>query len=182
MRRPARARASGGTAVVVGALLASACGAGDDPGAGAADNPEARAVAAESAGTLVMGDGAYAFVVRTCDPEGRDPNGVTLRGHGTAPDGRRLTIEVERLPANEPHGRLEHNAFVLIGGVMEGEAWSAKRIRAADGEWREAEHVDAPATGPLVEVDGRRVSVRGTLWREGSEDRVEAELLADCPG
>lgn len=54
-------------------------------------------VPADRAGSFEIGGTSYPFRVVRCDLSGDSPDGTLLRGTGTSPDGRRLSVEVERI-------------------------------------------------------------------------------------
>jgi len=57
---------------------------------------------------------------------------MQLRGTGTASDGRRLSVEVERLAAGET---VNERATVYFGGLVDGDHWTARATQWPDGGW-----------------------------------------------
>lgn len=69
----------------------------------------------------------------------------------TAPDGRRLTVEVERLSGSET---TQERATIYFDGILDGDHWTARRSGHPGGRWfagsAQLEQVD----GPLLQVSG----------------------------
>jgi len=145
-------------------------GSGSRPGAAAGKR---------AAGSLQLGDDAYTFRVVRCDPAGTDPDGMTLRGAGTTPDGRSIRIELERTP--RASGGSRHSVFIMFGKMADQDAWEAVRRTDGGGHWLSGDMGDEAATGPLIEVSGRRVSVHAELGNSDHQRR-KADLSVECPG
>lgn len=172
---------------LVGTMLAlligaTACGPATDDGDAGADRADAGAATdGPRTGTLRLGDDTYSFFFRECDPEPTARDYVTLSGSGTTPDGRRLRVQLERRPGDTPGAWRDQDVFVLIGDIRDGESWGAKRHTGADGGWYVGELSGEPAPGPLIEVEGRAISVDATLRSGESEEQRQAEIRAECP-
>lgn len=167
-------------ALMVGAM---ACGPATDDGDAGADRDDSGATGDRlPTGTLRLGDDTYSFFFREreCDPEGTDPDYVTLSGFGTTPDDLRLRIQLERQPGDTPGEWLYQDVFVNIGGISDGESWEAKWRTGQDGAWYRGETGTEPVPGPLIEVDGRSISVDAPLQNDDGTER-QAEIRAECP-
>lgn len=161
--------------------LALACG-GD-----ASSDGETRAVPAEGAtagapgertGAFDLGGTSYPFRVTQCDLAGERPDGVVLRGAGTAPDGRRLSVVVSRT-ATRSGDVVWENATLYFGSIVDGDHWTARRGGQADGRWVPGNPGD-PADGPLIQVSGSDLLVEGTMHHETEETSRLGVLRATC--
>lgn len=176
-------RAPGPLVGVAIALLigAGACGPGTDDGDARADGGASNATAdGLPTGTLRLGDDTYSFLVHRCDPEGMDPDAVTLDGSGTTPDDLRLRIQLDRRPGDTPGEWRDQNVFISFGGFTDGETWEVMWRTGQDGAWYRGETGTEPAPGPLIEVEGRTISVDAPLQNDDGEER-QAEIRAECP-
>lgn len=172
---------------LVGTLLAlligaTACGPATDDGDAGADRPDAAAATdGPRTGTLRLGDDSYSFFFRECDTEPTARDYVTLGGSGTTPDGLRLRVQLERKPGDSPGAWQYQDVWVQIGDIRDGEGWGAKRRTGPDGGWYVGESSSEPAPGPLIEVEGRAISVDATLQSDEGEEERQAEIRAECP-
>lgn len=174
------------------ALVALACGGGggetgdpvveggpDVPGTARAAAESPGDVPADRAGTFELDGIAHSFLVVQCDLEGRSPTGLLLRGNGTAPDGRRTTVEVERLARGE---MVHERATVYFGSIVDGDHWTASRSMWPDGRWFLDPAGDEPAEGPLVRVEGNELVAEGPYRHETEGSSRPGTLRATCPG
>jgi len=172
------------------ALASLACGEGsgstaaDDEGAllVTADFPaevgETAAVPKDRAGTFEMEGKTHAFLVVQCDLTGSSEDGMLLRGTGTLPDGRRLSVEVERLASGET---VNERATVYFGGLIDGDHWTARAIQWPDGRWFADEIGSEVTEGPLIRVSGNEVAAEGAYQHERDDSTKRGRVHATCP-
>jgi hypothetical protein len=104
---------------------------------------------------------------------------MLLRGTGTLPDGRRLSVEVERLASGET---VNERATVYFGGLIDGDHWTARAIQWPDGRWF-ADEVGSEATeGSLIRVSGNEVAAEGAYQHERDDSTKMGRIHAACPG
>ena len=177
-----------GTALI---LFVAACGR--DGGAGSSSDAgdrsvvesahparaaDAASVPADRAGTFEIDGTRHPFLVVDCDLAGHRETGVLLRGTGTASDGRRMTVEVERLARGET---VNERATVVFGGIVDGDHWTARRIGWPDGRWFADEGGSEPTDGPLIEIAENGLSVEGIYRHEADDSRESGIVRALCP-
>lgn len=153
--------------VATAAILAlGACGAStssEPAAAGSGAMPTQSAIG--SMGTLEIGDTTYEFRITQCDLAGGRADGILLRGTGTAPDGRRIRVEVERLtPGMDGPGFFYERVTMDLApdGAAEGERgeWEATRSSfdnerwTRGSDWTGGSDVREPADGPLFRISG----------------------------
>jgi hypothetical protein len=157
---------------------------GESPSAGAAEEVDSEKVPPEpsqraGSGTLTLGDITHSFTVRVCDPSGEsdDDQKQTVYGEGETEEGEPFKVFVSR---NDVNDMLSHTVSLQMGDVMSGEGTvlSANRVRMND-RWNSAEGAQS---GPLIEIDGTRVTATGVFRAEGGAhgDGVAGELDVDC--
>ena len=168
-----------GVPVVLTAFLL-ACGGGPDGAqeGGASESGGPPAGAAGAAGSFAVGGENYSFGVVRCDLSGSAEDGMLLRGSGTTQDGRRVTLEVERLS----NGTVWERASVYLGGIAEGDRWQARMGQRPDGRWFADEAGTTPASGPLIEVSGNELLVESEFTRSGGGEPQAGVLRVSCPG
>jgi hypothetical protein len=167
-------------------LLAIACGGDSDMGAS-----DAAPIARSDAPPPVMGsfelpDTTFAFRLIKCDLTGTAPDGILLRGSGTMPDGslllpdgRRMSIEVERLtPETGGPGFLYERATVQFGSFMDEDGWEATATSMDGSRWTSDNDV---LEGPIIQVSGNDLSVAATYKHASRDEWVEGTLRVTCP-
>ena len=159
-----------GTALLVFAF--AACG-GEAGAEGDAQAGAAAGGSAEQAGFVEVAGTGYSFRVVRCDLSGNSPDNLLLRGAGTAPDGRTLTVLVERRTGSE---LVSEGISVYFGSIVEGDHWTATGTRLADGSWTRGEMMHEPADGPLLQISGDEMVAEGVFLHE-TDDRSEAGVL-----
>jgi len=171
------------------ALASLACGEGsgttaaDDEGAllvtaGAHAEGEAPSIPKDRTGIFEIDGRTYSFLVVQCDLTGSSEDGMLLRGTGTLPDGRRLSVEVERLASGET---VNERATVYFGGLIDGDHWTARAIQWPDGRWF-ADEVGSEATeGSLIRVSGNEVAAEGAYQHERDDSTKRGRVHATCP-
>lgn len=173
-------------ATLVLTLLVSACGGDSDAGAAA----EARATRSDAPppvmGSFELPDTRLEFRVIKCDLTGTSPDGILLRGSGTMPDGslllpdgRTMSIEVERLtPETGGPGFLYERATVQFGSFMDEDGWEATAQSFDGSRWTGDNDV---LDGPIIQVSGNEVVVAATYKHASRDERVEGFLRVTCP-
>lgn len=119
---------------------------------------------------------SYPFRIVRCDLTGQLYDGMILHGAGTAPDGRRLAVSVDRTGSDVVH----QNAFVSFGDLKDGDNWSASRTSLQDGRWFADEGATEPADGPLFQIAGNELFVAATFHRESDDVFQPGVLRATC--
>jgi len=160
------------------AILAADCGADTTPGSDAASR-SGPASSSGSAATLELGPKAYSFARVTCDLEDRVPDDILVRATGTAPDGRRMHLEVERREV----GGLHHDRVTItFGSIVDGDQWSATASALPDGGWARTSAGGEPLDGPLVVIGEDGLRATGTFAHETREEKREGSLVVRCAG
>lgn len=164
-----------GAALVV--LVLVACG-DVEPEPDAVDAPVTTVAAATpSNGTVELDGTTYEFTVNRCDLTGGRPDGMLLEGSGTAPDGRRLKVEVERLERSETTWE---RATIYFGSIVEGDSWTARLAGWPDGRWFADDAPADPVDGPLHRVSGDQLLIQSTFRHETTRDAAQGELRVTC--
>jgi hypothetical protein len=180
-----------GRACLLLVVLMVACGGGAaDAPAGAAEALEA-AEAAEAAqagedvqpaagrsGTVELAGMTHEFQMVRCDLTGTRYDGMLIHGSGVQPDGRRMSVQVERV---DDDGRVSENVFVSFGSLMDGDVWTAGAHRVPDGRWFRDERMMEPVEGPLLAIAGSDLSAAVTFIRETDATERAGVLHASCP-
>lgn len=138
----------------------------------------AAAIPTDRAGTFDLDGTVYTFLVVKCDLTGSSETGMLLRGTGTAPDGRRLTAEVERLTPGET---INERATVYFGGLVDGDHWTARASGWPDGRWFAGEDGSEPVEGPLIRVSGNELTAEGAYGHERDGLTKTGRIHATCP-
>lgn len=175
MRNPVRAL----TAAVL-AFATAGCG-GAAGGDGESLPESASRVASASSGrsgTFEIGDTSYQFRITSCDLSAERTDGVVLRGAGTAPDGRSLSVVVQRTATSSGNVVWE-SATLYFGSIVDGDHWTARRGGRKDGLWMPGRPGEA-ADGPLIEVSGNELLVQATLSHETDDSSRPGVLRATC--
>jgi hypothetical protein len=144
----------------------------------AADTPTPQGAAGQKTGTLTLGDDSYAFTVRVCDTSGdADGDLQTLYGVGETAEGETFRVYASR---NKVGDMLSHSVSLQLGDVARGEGTvlEANRVNHG-GTWTGAA---GPASGPLIEIDGGRITARGSFRPAdgGLAEGIEGVLEATC--
>lgn len=172
------------------AMALSACGDGGSGSAPAASETgstgeadsqreeQAASIPADRAGTFELDGQGFSFLVVTCDLSGNSEDGMLLRGTGTAPDGRRISVEVERLAGGET---VDERATVYFGGLVDGDHWTARTIQRPDGRWFADEIGSETTAGPLIRVSGNELTAEGAYRHERDETTMPGIIHATCP-
>lgn len=172
----------------LGAFTGCADDAGPQAGAERAETPIGETRISESAGAAVPSDAAlaasvtlgsdeYRFQPTLCDLSGQRPDGLLLRGYGTAPDGRRFTVLVERI---KPGDVTFESATLHFGSIVEGDMWVASRHGQPDGRWLLGDGSGVTADGALLRIDGDTLAVEGEFRHETSGAAQAGMLHATC--
>lgn len=146
---------------------------------GSVDAADPALIPADRAGSFELDGTDYAFLVVRCDLTGRSPDGMLLRGNGTPPDDRRLTVEVERLSRGD---MVHERATAYFGSIVDGDHWTARRSKWPDGRWFVDPAGEEPAEGPLIRVSGNELAVEATFEHETGGTSRPGTLRAVCPG
>jgi hypothetical protein len=136
-------------------------------------------IPADRAGSFELDGMKYPFLVVRCDLTGRSPDGMLLRGNGTAPDRRRMTVEVERLPRGD---MIHERATVYFGSIVDGDHWTTRRSQWPDGRWFVDPAGEEPAEGPLIRISGNELAVEDNFEHETEGTSRPGALGAVCPG
>jgi hypothetical protein len=160
------------------AIVVAACGAGATPDSDGASRagpiPSTGATA-----TLELGPDTYGFDRVSCDLDDRVPDDVLLQATGTAPDGRRVHLEVER---REAGGLIRDRVSVYFGSIVDGDQWSATASTLPDGGWATSPAGGEPLDGPLVVIAGDELHAAGRFRHETREEVREGSLVVRCAG
>lgn len=167
--------------MVLSAAVIAACGS-DAGGSQDGAQPQASRTAqqpagVEQAGTFEHGDTTYRFQVTRCDLTGTRYEGILLHGLGETPDGRRISVEVERADRGD---WTSHNVMVAFGSLMDGDVWTASTHQLQDGRWFADESAMEPADGPLLEIADDHVTAAGTFKHERDGRTERGTLRATC--
>lgn len=135
-------------------------------------------IPADRAGVFQLGDEKFPFVVVRCDLSGNSSDGMLINGSETAPDGRRMSVEVERL-VDEPN--VSERATVFFGRAMDGDRWSVSRFKRPDGRWFTEEVGNETADGPLIQISRDELVVTAPFHHPRQNITREATLRARCP-
>lgn len=164
-------------------LLALALACGGE----AANDDAARAVPAEGAvasgsadrsGTFELGGTSHPFRIIHCDLSGDRPDGILLRGAGTAPDGGPLTVVVTRESTRSGSMQWE-KATLYFGSITQGDMWTTRRGQLAGGSWVPGDPGE-PAEGPLIQVTGNELVVEGVMHHETRDATEPGVLRVTC--
>ena len=149
-----------------------------EPESRAEAQPAGGTIPSDRAGVFQLGDEEYPFLVVRCDLSGGAPDGMLIRGSGTAPDGRRMAVEVERL-VDEPN--VSERATVYFGRAVDGDRWSVSRFNRQDGRWFTEEVGNETADGPLHQISGGELVVTAPFRHPRQNMTRQATLRARCP-
>jgi hypothetical protein len=115
-------------------------------------------IPADRAGTFELHGAEYTFLVVQCDLTGGTTSGIVLRGNGTTPDGRRITVEVERLYSDTV---VSERATLIFGSIVDGDHWTAD--------------------GPLLRISDNELTAEGTYRNDRDDSTTIGTLRAVCP-
>lgn len=176
-------RAAAGATLLM--LTLGACGGAEDDAerAGPEDGrpPNAATATPEASRGIALDFGGTHYSLRLvrCDLTGTRYDGMLVHGSGTAPDGRGISLQVERV---EEGDRVSEGLFISFGSLMDGDAWSASRHRVPDGRWFGDEAAMEPADGSMVEISGDEIVVDAELARETDGTTQPGTVRATCSG
>jgi hypothetical protein len=176
-------RAAAGATLLM--LTLGACGGADDGNdrmrAGPDDSGTPTAAVATTAASrdvdLDFGGTRYPLRLVRCDLTGTHYDGMLVHGSGTAPDGRGISLQVERV---EEGDRVSEGVFVSFGSLMDGDVWSASRHRLPDGRWVADEAAMESADGPMIEISGDEIVVEAELMHETDATTRPSTVRATC--
>ena len=141
------------------ATLVAACGGGANASGDAAESQTPQLIAS-ARGTLTVGGVTHPFHVVRCDLTGAE-DGMLLRGTGSTADGRRIAIEVERIPGEEERER----ASVYFGELREGNQLQARRSQASE---------------PLIRISGSELVIEAVFTGSTGQASGPGVLRATC--
>lgn len=156
------------------ALLA-ACG-GDGAPESAATSGEPSSPATRVTAVMELGEELYTFERVTCDLDDTIDDDVLVRAGGTAPDGRRMTLEVER---REVGDMLHDRVTLSFDSMMEEDRWNAYVSGRPGGTWTtlvDRETLD----GPLVVVENGQLTAEGIFTHETGDATRPGVVRVRC--
>jgi hypothetical protein len=166
---------SGLIAVIAAGTVA--CGGEDTPEtAAAAQDAASQEVQAEA--VMELGEETYTFEGARCDLDDSFDDDLLVQASGTAPDGRRMTLEVERREVGET---LHDRVTIYFGSITEGDHWNATANGQPGGSWMTAAGGE-PLDGPLVVIDGETLTAEGTFEHETRDETLMGSLRVSCGG
>ncbi len=154
-----------------------ACG-GENAPEPAAGSQGPASPAVQPGAVMELGDESYTFESATCDLEDSMDDDVLLQARGTAPDGRRMTLEVER---REVAGILHDRVTLYFGSIVDGDHWNATASGQPGGGWA-TDIGGEPLDGPLVMIRGGELSAEGTFVHETRDATQHGALRVRCEG
>jgi hypothetical protein len=157
-------------------LLTVACG--DGTADTHARTAEAVQPITERSGIVELDGTTHEFQIVRCDLTGARYDGMLVHGSGLHPDGRRMSVQVERV-ARDAGSR--ENVFVSFGSLMDGDVWTVAAHQAADGGWFSDEAMMEPAEGPLLAMSGDEIRADVTFIREVDGTERRGTVRASCP-
>lgn len=171
---PVRIRSlKAGLTATIATLGLMACG-GDAEPAPANEEPASRAVQATA--VMELGEESHAFDRVTCDLDDSNDDDVLLRARGTAPDGRPMTLEVERREVGEV---LHDRVTLYFGSIVEGDQWHAYATGRPGGPW--ATHSGGePLDGPLIAVEEAVLTAEGMFAHETRDATLPGSMRVQC--
>lgn len=171
-RRPAQ------IAIAVIAVGIAACSA-DESTESAGAPREVPSGMTEAAATVQMGGRSYTFSQVQCDLDDQVDDDVLLRAGGTAPDGRRMSLEVEQRRVGD---MLHERVTLYFGSVTEGDQWHARASGSEGGSWATATAGDEPLDGPLIVIKDGVLTAEGAFVHETRDETQQGSLRARCAG
>jgi hypothetical protein len=154
-----------------------ACGGESAPESAAASQGAATR-AAQATATMELGEESYTFERVTCDLDDSIDDDILLRAGGTAPDGRRMTLEVERREV----GDMRHDRVTLyFGSMMEGDQWHSYASEQPGGGWMVLDTRE-PLDGPLVVIQNGELTAEGTFKHETRDATQPGSVRVRCEG
>ncbi|MDP2479225.1 MAG: hypothetical protein Q8W51_02230 [Candidatus Palauibacterales bacterium] len=163
--------------LLVLAVVVAGCGGEATPDGDEA--PRSGPASAPAVATLDLGPDTYRFDRVSCDLDDRVPDDLLLQATGTAPEGRRVHLEVER---REVGGLIRDRVSVSFGSIVDGDQWSATASALPDGGWATSPAGGEPLDGPLVVIEGDELRAAGRFRHETRDEAREGGLLARCAG
>lgn len=132
----------------------------------------------DRAGAFELDGTEYPFLVVRCDLTGDSPDGMLLHGTGTAPDGRRIAIEVEWLQDGD---RVSQRATAFFGSIVDGDHWTSRAMGRPDERWFADEIGSEALEGPLIRVSGNELTAEGAYRHERDGLTKTGRIHATCP-
>jgi hypothetical protein len=145
-------------------------------------NPPPQANVAGAVGptaTVELGADTYVFDRVTCDLQDSVHDDILVRGSGTAPDGERMSFEVER---REVGDMLHDRVTIYFGNIVEGNHWNATASGRPGGSWATGVAGGEPLGGPLVVLEGTALTAEGTFAHETWDEPRRGSLQVSCGG
>jgi len=123
-------------------------------------------------GRLELAGERLDFRIEKCSRQNTQFTGDTINLSGHGPDGMRITVAAMTLPGRPPVQR----AIIQTGATPPAFYFAARR--KMDAGWADAH--GEPAGGPLIQIDGTRLTVATVLVARNRQDRLDAVITADC--
>jgi len=102
-----------------------------------------------------------------------------LRAGGTAPDGRRMSLEVEQRRVGD---MLHERVTLYFGRLTEGDQWHARASGRKGGSWATATAGGEPLDGPLIVIQDGVLTAVGAFAHETRDEAMQGSLRARCGG
>jgi hypothetical protein len=161
--------------LAVAAAGIAACGGENTPDTAAASQ-NAASQQGQAEAVMELGEETYTFERVTCDLDDSIDDDVLLRANGTAPDGRRMSLEVER---REVGDMLHDRVTLYFGSMMEEDQWHSYASGQPGGSWIVLDTRE-PLDGPLVVIDGETLTAEGTFTHETRDEARQGSLRVAC--
>jgi hypothetical protein len=144
----------------------------------AAASQDATSQEVQAEAVMELGGETYTFESARCDLDDSFDDDLLVQASGTAADGRRMSLEVERREVGGlPHDRVT----IYFGSMMEGDHWNAYANQTPQGTWV-TENGGDPLDGPLVVIDGTTLTADGTYKHETRDEASTGSLRVSCGG
>lgn len=154
-----------------------ACGGESAPDS-AATTQDAASPAAQATAVMELGEQSYTFERVTCDLDDSIDDDILLRAGGTAPDGRRMTLEVERREVGDV---LHDRVTLYFGSIMDGDQWHSYASGQPGGSWMVLDTRE-PLDGPLVVIADGELTAEGTFKHETRDETQPGAVRVRCEG
>lgn len=154
----------------------AACGSGDasDSSSTAGDRTTENR---KPAAIAELGTDSYTFERSTCDLEDSIDDDILARASGTTPDGRRVSIEVERRQAGSG---VHERVTVYFGRMMEGDQWHAVASGEPGGPWSTGNVGGEARSGPLIVLQGDELTATGSFRHETRDAMRDGSIRIMC--
>jgi len=138
---------------------------------------EARATGTSQATAVVeLGEESYAFDRVTCDLNDSVDDDVLVRATGTAPDDRRMTLEVEQRMVGD---RRRERVTLYFGSIMDGDQWNTYGTEQPAGNWV-TENGGEALDGPLMVVADGGLTAEGRFTHETRDASQVGTVRVRC--